>query len=102
MKKAGRPIEKKNRTKVGLSLKGTSVDKLSELAAMTGKSKSRIIEEAISMFSQRETIVQERIKRIEELGDKALLDIDAILEDRLKKEQEESSNMEVRNVVWNI
>ena len=85
MKKAGRPIEKKNRTKVGLSLKGTSVDKLSELAAMTGKSKSRIIEEAISMFSQRETIVQERIKRIEELGDKALLDIDAILEDRLKK-----------------
>lgn len=99
MKKAGRPIEKENRTKVGLSLQGASVDKLSELSAMTGKSKSRIIEEAISMFSERETIVQERIKRIEKLGDKALLDIDAILEDRLSKEQEESSNMEVRHVM---
>lgn len=99
MKNIGRPIEKENRTKVGLSLQGSSVDKLSELAAMTGKSKSRIIEEAISMFSERESIIQARIKKIEELGDKALLDIDTILENRLKKEQEESSNMEVRNVI---
>lgn len=98
MKKAGRPIEKKNRTKIGLSLTGSSVDKLSELSAMTGKSKSRIIEEAILMFSDRETIIQARIKKIEEFGEKALLNIDEILEERLKKEKEESSNMEVRHV----
>lgn len=98
MKKIGRPIEKENRTKIGLSLTGSSVDKLSELAAMTGKSKSRIIEEAISMFSERESIVQARIKKIEEYGEKALLNIDDILEERLKKEQQEISNLEVRNI----
>lgn len=96
--KVGRPIEKEGRTKIGLSLNGSSVDKLSELSAMTGKSKSRIIEEAISMFNEREIIIQARIKKIEKLGDKGLLDLDLIIEDRLKKEQEESSNMEVRNV----
>ena len=55
-------------------------------------------EEEISSATKIQEL-QERIRKIEELGDKALLDIDAILEDRLKKEQEESSNMEVRNVV---
>ena len=97
-KKQGRPVEKENRTKVGLSLDGSTNDKLSELAAMTGKTKSRIVEEAISMFAERQSIIEARIQKVQELGDDAFLDIDEILEKRLKRETEESTNMEVRNV----
>lgn len=45
--KVGRPIEKENRVKVGLSLDGKYNDMLKELSVLTGKSKSRLVEEAI-------------------------------------------------------
>lgn len=49
-KKVGRPIEKENRIKVGLSLDGAYNDMLKELSLKTGKSKSRLVEEAILLI----------------------------------------------------
>ena len=46
-RKVGRPIEKQNRVKIGLSLDGNYNDMLKELSLKTGKSKSRLVEEAI-------------------------------------------------------
>lgn len=50
MKKVGRPIEKENRVKVGLSLEGKYNDMLKELSLFTGKSKSRLVEESILLL----------------------------------------------------
>jgi predicted transcriptional regulator len=97
-KAVGRPISKENRKKVGFSLEGVVLDELSKLAAMTGKTQSRIVEEAIMMFKEKEDIINARIKKIEELGDDAFLDIDKLIEKRLKREDEILTNMEARNV----
>ena len=48
--KVGRPKEKENRVKVGLSLDGCYNDMLKELSVLTGKSKSRLVEEAIVLL----------------------------------------------------
>jgi len=85
---AGRPIVKENRKKVGLSLIGNVNDKLTELSAMTGKTKSRIVEEAVHLFSERQAMVDARIKDIKEYGDMASLSAKDILEERLRKEEE--------------
>ncbi len=49
-KRVGRPIEKENRVKVGLSLEGAYNDLLKDLSLVTGKSKSRLVEEAILLI----------------------------------------------------
>lgn len=87
-RKVGRPIEKENRTKVGLSLKGDSADLLSALAHITGKSKSRVIEEAILLFKDKEEIIRKRIEKIETSSDNVFLDLNEIIEERLKIEKE--------------
>ena len=53
-KKVGRPIEKINRTKVGLSLDGKFNDMLNQLSTNTGKSKSRLVEEGIAIIYELE------------------------------------------------
>lgn len=49
-KRVGRPIEKENRIKIGLSLDGRYNDMLKELSVQSGKSKSRLVEEAILLI----------------------------------------------------
>ena len=41
-RKVGRPIEKKNRVKIGLSIDGETNDILAKLSADSGKTKSKI------------------------------------------------------------
>ncbi len=53
-KKVGRPITKKNRVKIGLSLEGESNNVLNKLTILCGKTKSRIIEEAIDLYYEKE------------------------------------------------
>ncbi|MCJ8327340.1 MAG: hypothetical protein MJK08_09600 [Campylobacterales bacterium] len=52
--KRGRPVIKKDRIKIGLSLEGESNNVLNKLVLLTGKTKSRIVEEAIDMFYKNE------------------------------------------------
>ncbi len=73
-----RPITKANRKKVGFSLENTAVDTLSELSAMTGKSKSKIIEESIALYMRDKLSIDAKMKKIDELGDEAFASMDEI------------------------
>jgi len=64
LKKIGRPTTKTNRTKIGLSLDGQFSDKLTELSKLTGKTKSKIIEESIQMFYNKQLLINKAIENI--------------------------------------
>ncbi len=65
MKKSiGRPKEKENRVKIGLSLDGQYNDMLVELSKQTGKTKSRLVEEAISDLYERQQNLSRLIKQL--------------------------------------
>lgn len=81
MAKVGRPIEKKGRKKIGLSINAEADKILNELVSRTGKTKSRLFEEAIKEFKKREDIINARMNAILEERDGALLDIDSLLDD---------------------
>jgi len=80
-----RPITKADRTKVGLSLENIAVETLAELSANTGKSKSRIVEESIALYMKDKIAVDEKMKKIDKLGDQAFASIDEIFaNDKIK------------------
>lgn len=58
-KKVGRPQEKKNRVKIGLSLDGQYNEMLNELSILTGKTKSRLIEESIVLLYEKQKEIEE-------------------------------------------
>lgn len=89
-RKVGRPIEKQGRVKIGLSVNGEANDLLNELVKRTGKTKSRIFEEAIKVMKAREEIIYARMLDYEKNGDNAFLNIDELLKNKnaLDKEQE--------------
>jgi len=88
-RKAGRPIEKENRVKVGLSIDGETNDLLNELASNSGKTKSRVFEEAIKALKKQEDITKKRIELFEELGDDALLNFEELMKNRKAIQNEE-------------
>lgn len=59
-------------------------DLLAVLAKKTGKTEKEIIEEALKMFGEKEEIIKERIAKIELFGEEALLNLDNIIEERIK------------------
>jgi len=81
-KRVGRPIEKENRVKIGLSIDGESNELLSKLSKLTGKTKSKVFEEAIRVLEKREETLRNRIATVERLGDAALLDFDEFIKNR--------------------
>ncbi len=81
-RKVGRPVTKKDRVKIGLSIDGDSNTLLSKLAESSGKTKSKVFEEAIKYFEGRTEIIKERLQIIEDLGDDAFLDITEYIENR--------------------
>ena len=64
-KKVGRPIEKLNRTKIGLSIDGVTNERLIKLTKMTGRTKSKIVEEAIFILYQKELEVQKKLAELD-------------------------------------
>lgn len=84
--KVGRPITKPNRVKIGLSASQEASFMFNEIARVSGKSKSRIFEEAIKYFKSREDIIYQRMQEYQELGDKCLLTHNE-LDDILKSKQ---------------
>ena len=101
-KTVGRPIEKENRVKIGLSIDGETNELLARLAANSGKTKSKVFEDAIKLLESREELIQSRIRAFEELGDDALLDFDELMKNRkasfveqkaFKSKEEERENV---------
>lgn len=90
MRKVGRPIEKENRKKIGLSISGEANDTLEYLANLTGKTKSRIFEDSLRIMKEREEMIYARSKNIEKYGDDAFLDFEEYMKNReaSKKEKE--------------
>ena len=78
----GRPIEKKDRVKIGLSIDGESNKLLANLSELTGKTKSKVFEEAIKVLYERQETLNNRVATIERLGDEALLDFDEFIKNR--------------------
>lgn len=76
--KVGRPIEKINRIKIGLSLEGKYNDMLKELSITSGKTKSRLVEEAISLISEIEHSKIDRERKIEEKRENPFDDLRAM------------------------
>lgn len=82
--RVGRPIEKIGRIKIGLSIDGESNIILDNLAKRTGKTKSRLFEDAIKLMKKREDEIYKRMLEYERYGDSILISKeDAITE--LKK-----------------
>lgn len=88
--RVGRPIEKENRTKIGLSVDGETNEILNELVRRTGKTKSRIFEEAIRVMKKREEIIFARMLDYEKNGNDSFLNLDELIKNKeaLEKEQE--------------
>ena len=80
-KNAGRPVSKPNRVKIGLSISKESDSILCELVKRSGKTKSRVFEEAIKYFKSREDIIYQRMLDIDLNGDKAFITPDELLKD---------------------
>ena len=99
-KKVGRPIERENRVKIGLSIDEESNNILSKLSKLTGKTKSKVFEEAIRVLEEREIIIRSRIETIDRLGDEALLDFDEYVKNRKasKIDKDAQNTMEVLHV----
>jgi predicted DNA-binding protein len=89
-----RPITKPNRKKIGLSIDLEVNNMLNDLVEKTGKTKSRIFEEAMRVMIERESIIESRRKKIEELGDDAFLNLEKVLQER----RDSNKNWEDRNV----
>lgn len=63
-KKVGRPIEKLNRKKIGLSLDGITNDILDDLSKNLGKTKSKIVEEALFLYNEHNKNIQKELEII--------------------------------------
>lgn len=72
-KNVGRPISKPNRVKIGLSISQESDSVLCELVKRSGKTKSRVFEEAIKYFKSREDIIYQRMLDFEQNGEKSFI-----------------------------
>lgn len=72
--------------KLGLTVEDITNERLSELAAMTGKTKGRIIDDAIEFFHVKQTVLNKRLAKMND-DLEADLDIDQILKERLKEEK---------------
>ncbi len=84
----GRPTEKIGRKKIGLSIDAEADRLLNELAEQSGKTKSRIFEEAIKVMKRREDIINARIKDFRENGEESLLDFDELVKNKRASEKE--------------
>lgn len=80
--RVGRPIEKQDRKKIGLSIDGETNTVLNELVKLTGKTKSRIFEEAIKIMKTREETIYARMEQYEKYGKDSLLDFDELMKNR--------------------
>lgn len=95
MQKVGRPIVKENRTKIGLSIDGKTNEILNELVQRTGKTKSRIFEEAIRVIQKREEIIYARMLDYQTHDAEAFLNFDELIKNKeaLEKEKKEVFNV---------
>lgn len=80
--KRGRPVEKPNRAKIGLSITQDASKTLNELAEMTGKTKSKIFEEAIKIMREREEIIYARMENYQKYGKDVFLDFEEYMKNR--------------------
>ncbi len=94
--KVGRPVTKIGRKKIGLSIDADSDKLLTALAEKSGKTKSRIFEEAIKIMESRASIIAARMKDFDENEFDSILDFDELEKNRMASNKE--SNLEVRNV----
>lgn len=92
--KVGRPIEKEGRVKIGLSVDGEANKILNELVKRTGKTKSRIFEEAIKVMKAREEIIYARMLDYEKNGNDSFLNLDELIKNKEALDKE----LEVKNV----
>ena len=95
--KGGRP--RKNNVKICLSVDAKASEILNELAISTGKSKSKIFEEAIKMIKEKEDIIYARAKNYEKYGKEALMDFDEYMKNRrASKQDQEVDNVDKKAV----
>lgn len=87
-KQVGRPVEKEGRKKIGLSIDARASEILNELANRTGKTKSRIFEEAMDVMKKREDIIYARMKSYEK-NSLDTLDLDELIKNKEASEKEE-------------
>lgn len=73
IRRVGRPIQKEGRTKIGLSIDGNSNIILENLVKRTGKTKSRIFEDALKLMEQREDEIYKRMLEYEKYGNKVIV-----------------------------
>lgn len=57
----GRPIEKIDRKKIGLSLDGITTNLLDDLSKKLGKTKSKIVEEALLLYNENNKKLEEEL-----------------------------------------
>jgi len=84
-KSVGRPIEKIGRKKVGLSLDGETLDLLDNLSKKLGKTKSKIVEESIFLFYQKDKELDQKLDLLNKPKDQQYTQIKEMLYNSLNK-----------------
>ncbi len=83
--RVGRPVEKLNRKKIGLSLDGITNDILDDLSKNLGKTKSKIVEEALFLYNEHNKNIQKELDIINKTKDDPYYKLKDMLYTTLKK-----------------
>ena len=78
------------KTKIGVSVSEESVNTLNQLVELTGKTKSRLFEDALKILIKEEQSTVLRLKQMRELEDKAKLDMNEMISKYYDVEAEEA------------
>ena len=80
----GRPIEKIGRTKIGLSIDGITSNLLDDLSKKLGKTKSKIVEEAILNYYEKNKELDYQLDLLNKNKDEPYLQIKEMLYNSFK------------------
>ena len=89
--KVGRP--QKDNAKIGLSISKEAKEMMDALSEATGRTKSNIVEEALSLMKQHEATITARAKQLSSLSDDDYLDLDEYMKNRREKRKAELYNV---------
>ena len=92
----GRP--QKNNAKIGLSISKEAKDMMDALAEATGRTKSNIVEEALSLMKKHQDTITARAKKIAELSDEDYIDLEEYMRNRRAKREAELHNAQKTSI----
>jgi hypothetical protein len=76
--------------KIGFSVSDESIRTMDQLVELTGKSKSRLFEDAISILYKEQMVTQARLEEMKVLGKDAYIDMDEMMKRYYKEDSKKA------------